>query len=104
MFVCTVAAGFPSGQFPLHSRIAEIYHAVATGAHEIDVVIDRTLVRCGLWTQLYSELSEMRKACGQTPLKVKSEKLPFSFYVIQSAVESASSCLKCSMETKARRL
>lgn len=69
--VCTVAAGFPSGQFPLHSRIAEIYHAVATGATEIDVVIDRTLVRCGLWTQLYSELSEMRKACGQTPLKVR---------------------------------
>lgn len=65
-----VAAGFPTGQYPLHTRLAEIYFAVASGAEEIDVVIDRSLVLRGLWTQLYNELVEMRKACGKTCLKV----------------------------------
>jgi len=68
--VASVAAGFPTGQFPLHTRLGEIYYAVAVGANEIDVVIDRSLVLRGLWPQLYSELVQMRAACGEATLKV----------------------------------
>ncbi|XP_054288903.1 deoxyribose-phosphate aldolase [Macrosteles quadrilineatus] len=70
VLVASVAAGFPTGQFPLHTRIAEIYYAVAMGADEIDVVIDRSLVLRGHWAELYNELVQMRAACGEATLKV----------------------------------
>ena len=45
----TVATGFPSGQFPLSTRLEEIRLAVAAGATEIDVVINRTLALKQQW-------------------------------------------------------
>ena len=44
-----VAAGFPSGQYPLHTKIAEIQYAVVNGATEIDIVISRTKVLTQDW-------------------------------------------------------
>lgn len=41
--VYLVAAGFPSGQYHLQSRLLEIRLAIADGATEIDVVINRAL-------------------------------------------------------------
>lgn len=61
-----VATGFPSGQYPLKTRLAEITSAVENGATEIDVVVDRNLVLLNKWEELYAELVEMRKACGET--------------------------------------
>lgn len=61
-----VATGFPSGQYPLKSRLAEIAFAIECGATEIDVVVDRSLVLLNQWQQLYDELVEMRKVCGET--------------------------------------
>lgn len=61
-----VATGFPSGQYPLKTRLQEISHAIADGATEIDIVIDRGLVLCGEWEKLYDEIVEMRNACGDT--------------------------------------
>lgn len=62
--IAAVATGFPSGQYPLKSRVAEIVYAIENGATEIDIVVDRNLVLNGKWDQLYSEIVSMRTACG----------------------------------------
>jgi hypothetical protein len=54
----------------LKTRLQEIELTVANGANEIDVVIDRSLVLTGNWDALYSELQQMKKACGAAHLKV----------------------------------
>lgn len=61
-----MATGFPSGSYPLSTRLQEIRYAIEQGATEIDIVIDRSLVLCGEWQKLYDEIVEMRKACGDT--------------------------------------
>ncbi|GAB0093189.1 Deoxyribose-phosphate aldolase [Sergentomyia squamirostris] len=62
--IAAVATGFPSGQYPLSTRLAEIKCAIESGATEIDIVIDRGLVLQGRWQDLYNELLAMRRACG----------------------------------------
>jgi len=62
--VASVATGFPAGQTPLNLRLAEIKQAVADGAKEIDIVLNRTLVFQSNWTEIYNEVCEMKKACG----------------------------------------
>lgn len=69
----SVAAGFPSGQYPLETRLQEVRCAIEYGAQEIDVVIDRSLVLNHEWIQLYDELSAIRSVCndvGSVCLKV----------------------------------
>ncbi|CAK1553585.1 unnamed protein product [Leptosia nina] len=68
--IASVATGFPSGLYPIHSRIQEIEYAVSEGANEIDVVLDRSLVLTGQWEKLFEEVSEMKKACEAAHLKV----------------------------------
>jgi deoxyribose-phosphate aldolase len=67
--VASVATGFPAGQTPLCTRLDEIRLAVASGAKEIDIVINRTLVYEGKWKELYDEIKQMREACGSAHLK-----------------------------------
>ncbi|XP_052123930.1 deoxyribose-phosphate aldolase isoform X2 [Frankliniella occidentalis] len=67
--VASVATGFPSGQYPLETRIAEIKWAVEKGANEIDIVIDRSLVINKMWSELYQEIKKMKEACGSAHLK-----------------------------------
>jgi len=64
--VASVATGFPAGQTPLPQRIAEIEQAVEAGAHEIDTVINRTLVLTGDWDALYDEIKQFRATCGDS--------------------------------------
>ncbi|XP_078098954.1 deoxyribose-phosphate aldolase isoform X2 [Sander vitreus] len=47
--VASVATGFPAGQTPLETRLQEVRLAVADGATEIDIVINRTLALTGQW-------------------------------------------------------
>ncbi|CAG9795726.1 unnamed protein product [Diatraea saccharalis] len=68
--IAAVATGFPSGLYPLKTRLDEIALTVAEGATEIDVVIDRSLVLTGQWDVLYKEVEEMKKACGHAHMKV----------------------------------
>ncbi|XP_015178779.1 PREDICTED: deoxyribose-phosphate aldolase [Polistes dominula] len=69
VFVVTVAAGFPSGQYPLQTRLEEVNYTVHTEAKEIDVVINRTLALEQKWKQLYDELKFMRKSCYNKCMK-----------------------------------
>jgi len=67
--VASVATGFPAGQTPLEIRLAEIRQAVADGAEEIDIVINRHYALTGQWKQIYDEVKLMREACGKAHLK-----------------------------------
>lgn len=67
--VASVAAGFPSGQTPLETKLAEIKLAVQYGAREIDIVISRSLVLSGQWEGLYEEIRQCREACGEAHMK-----------------------------------
>uniref|UniRef100_A0A803VQM7 deoxyribose-phosphate aldolase n=1 Tax=Ficedula albicollis TaxID=59894 RepID=A0A803VQM7_FICAL len=67
--VASVAAGFPSGQTPLETKLAEIRLAVEYGAREIDIVISRSLVLTGQWEGLYEEIRLCRAACGEAHMK-----------------------------------
>jgi len=62
--VAAVATGFPSGQFPLETRLREIEMAVSSGATEIDIVINRELALKGDWETMYTEVKAMKAACG----------------------------------------
>lgn len=67
--VAAVATGFPSGQFPLSTRLQEIKMAVEDGAKEIDIVINRSLALENKWEELYSEVVAMKAACGSAHMK-----------------------------------
>ncbi|XP_012149268.2 deoxyribose-phosphate aldolase [Megachile rotundata] len=66
----TVGGGFPSGQFPLETRLREVEIDIELGADEVDIVINRPLVLTQQWHKLYEELKSFRVACGNKVLKV----------------------------------
>jgi deoxyribose-phosphate aldolase len=68
--VASVAGGFPSGLAPLEERLDEIRRAVAWGAHEIDVVLNRSAFLAGRYAQAYEEVALSKEACGNAHLKV----------------------------------
>jgi deoxyribose-phosphate aldolase len=68
--VASVATAFPSGQCPLPIKIQEVRAAVAAGADEIDMVIDRGAFLRGDYAQVAQEIAAVRDACGQAHLKV----------------------------------
>ena len=49
LLIPAVATGFPAGQTHLNTRLQEIKQAVADGAMEIDIVINRTYALGGNW-------------------------------------------------------
>ncbi len=67
--VAAVAAGFPAGLSTPSIRLQEVSQAVADGADEIDIVINRGLVLTGRWHDLYDEVRSFRQACGPAHLK-----------------------------------
>lgn len=68
--VAAVATGFPSGQYPLATRLEETRRAVGYGADEIDMVIDRAAFLCGGHAKVFEEIAAVRAACGPAHLKV----------------------------------
>jgi len=68
--VASVATGFPSGQYPLRTRLAEVQRAVADGADEIDMVIDRCAFLAGDHAKVFDEIAATKQACGPAHLKV----------------------------------
>jgi deoxyribose-phosphate aldolase len=68
--IASVATAFPSGQAPLRTRLAEVKQAVADGADEIDMVINRGAFLMGELALLQDEISAVVDACGDATLKV----------------------------------
>jgi deoxyribose-phosphate aldolase len=68
--VAAVATAFPSGQSPLGVKIADVEAAVALGADEIDMVIDRGAFLAGRYAQVYDEIVRVKEACRGAHLKV----------------------------------
>ncbi len=68
--VASVATGFPSGQFPLDVRLADVRAAVEAGADEIDMVINRGAFLAGRFSEVVHEIRETKVACGSAHLKI----------------------------------
>jgi deoxyribose-phosphate aldolase len=68
--VASVATAFPSGQSFRDIKLAEVRAAVAAGADEIDMVIDRGAFLSGEYGTVFDEIVETKEACGETHLKV----------------------------------
>ena len=68
--IASVATAFPSGQAPLKTRLAEVRQAVADGADEIDMVINRGAFLAGELALVSDEIDAVVTACGDATLKV----------------------------------
>jgi deoxyribose-phosphate aldolase len=68
--VASVATAFPSGRSARAVKLADVADAVASGASEVDMVIDRGAFLSGRYGQVYDEIVEVKAACGATHLKV----------------------------------
>ena len=68
--VASVATAFPSGQTFRDIKVAEVKEAVAAGADEIDMVIDRGAFLSGDYATVFDEVVEIKDACGDAHLKV----------------------------------
>src|SRR5947207_8771511 len=68
--VASVATAFPSGQSPLDVKVRDVEDAVAMGADEIDMVIDRGAFLSGRYAAVYDEIVRIKEACGEAHLKV----------------------------------
>lgn len=68
--VASVATAFPSGQSPLNVKIDDTRYAVEQGATEIDMVINRGAFLSGRYQEVFDEICEVKRACGNAHLKV----------------------------------
>ncbi|MFM2294202.1 MAG: hypothetical protein RLZZ350_615 [Verrucomicrobiota bacterium] len=68
--IAAVATGFPSGQYPLRTKLEEVRRTVADGADEIDMVIDRAAFLAGDYAKVFDEIAATKEACGAAHLKV----------------------------------
>jgi deoxyribose-phosphate aldolase len=68
--IASVATYFPSGQAPLDVKLREVEDAVALGADEIDMVIDRGAFLSGRYAKVFDEIVKVKEACGEAHLKV----------------------------------
>jgi deoxyribose-phosphate aldolase len=68
--IASVATGFPSGQYPLRTKLEETRRALGDGADEIDMVIDRAAFLAGDYRKMFDEIAAVKAACGAAHLKV----------------------------------
>jgi deoxyribose-phosphate aldolase len=61
--VASVATAFPSGRASLRVKIADTEDAVAAGADEIDMVIDRGAFLSGRWGEVFEQIVAIKNAC-----------------------------------------
>ena len=61
--VAAVATAFPSGRAALDVKLADTRDAVAAGADEIDMVIDRGAFLAGRYLQVFEEIVAVKEAC-----------------------------------------
>jgi deoxyribose-phosphate aldolase len=68
--VASVATAFPSGQTFTSIKVAETREAVAAGADEVDMVIDRGAFLSGNYQKVFDEIGQVKEASGRARLKV----------------------------------
>ncbi|CCH34942.1 deoxyribose-phosphate aldolase [Actinosynnema sp. NPDC047251] len=68
--VASVATAFPSGRSSLKVKLEDTAFAVDAGATEIDMVIDRGAFLSGRYGQVFDEIVQVKRACGDAHLKV----------------------------------
>ncbi len=61
--VASVATAFPAGRAALPVKLADTRDAVAAGADEIDMVIDRGAFLAGRYMDVFEEIRAVREAC-----------------------------------------
>ncbi|MET8553908.1 deoxyribose-phosphate aldolase [Streptomyces sp. NPDC004959] len=79
--VASVATAFPAGRAPLAVKLADVESALAAGADEIDMVIDRGAFLAGRYAKVHEEIVAVREAIGtRARLKVIFETGELSTY------------------------
>jgi deoxyribose-phosphate aldolase len=72
--VAAVATAFPSGRASRAVKLADVRDAVANGADEIDMVIDRGAFLAGRYLDVHDEIVAVKEACsspGKAPAHLK---------------------------------
>ncbi len=90
--VASVGGAFPSGLSPIEVRVEEIRAAVADGADEIDIVLNRSAFLSGHYREAFDEIVASREACGAAHLKVILETGELGSY---DAIRKASMLAMC---------
>jgi len=67
--ICTVV-GFPLGYSVTESKVAEVKQALADGCNEIDMVVNISDVKNGLYEKVEQEIRTLKEVCGEHILKV----------------------------------
>lgn len=67
--ICTVV-GFPLGYSVTEAKAAETRQAIADGAQEIDMVINISHVKNGMYDEVEREICTLKEICGGRVLKV----------------------------------
>ncbi len=67
--ICTVI-GFPLGYQVTAAKITEAEEAIKQGCNEIDMVVNISDVKNGLYDKVEAEIREIKEACGNHILKV----------------------------------
>jgi deoxyribose-phosphate aldolase len=68
--IASVGGAFPSGLSALDVRLADIRQAVADGADEIDIVLNRSAFLAGRYHEAFDDIVASKEACGAAHLKV----------------------------------
>ncbi len=67
--ICTVV-GFPLGYSVTEAKVAEVKQALLDGCNEIDMVVNISDVKNGLFDKVEEEIRTLKAACGEHILKV----------------------------------
>lgn len=67
--ICTVV-GFPLGYSVTEAKLAEVKQALSDGCNEIDMVVNISDVKNGLYDKVEDEIRQLKAACGTHILKV----------------------------------
>jgi len=67
--ICTVI-GFPLGYQVTAAKVTEVREAIKQGCNEIDMVVNISDVKNGLFDKVEEEIRTIKKACGEHILKV----------------------------------
>lgn len=63
IYVAAVATAFPSGRASLKVKLLDTKEAVANGADEIDMVIDRGAFLSGNYLEVFKQIQAVKEAC-----------------------------------------